>query len=80
VSCGVLHFFSDAFKTKGDRLDDITVHQIKAHSLPSDKPPTTDLFTRYVVVVAVVLDNLGALIPASSYPGRIFRSTIDRVT
>lgn len=39
-----------------------------------------DRFTCYVVVVAVVLDNLGALIPASSYPGRIFRSAIDRVT
>src|SRR6266849_4713989 len=49
-------------KRKRDRVDDITVHRSKALAKPILDLPTTLRLTCYVVVVAVALDNLGALI------------------
>jgi hypothetical protein len=83
VSCGVLHFSAMLVSLlKRNEIGSMTSQPTKLKLQPnpfSAFRQASEHITCYVVVVAVVLDNLGALVPASSYP-RIFRSAIDRVT
>ena len=72
VSCGVMDFFQRWVVSLLKRNEMASMTSLSTKLKPQPNPFSTsrqgsvDPFTCYVVVVAVVLDNLGALVPAST--------------